>query len=139
MKLHALILILLFSLLNPTVHGAPVENRLTPAEAAEKVKSGEAILIDVREPAEWTETGVVATAHLLPLSDLRGDRVAWEAFLKENVGRELILYCRSGNRSGQAAQVLAEEGYLTANAGGFPEWVAAAQPLRKVEDPPAEQ
>jgi len=105
---------------------------LTPAEAAKRVAAGTAVLVDVREPAEW-ETGVVATASLLPLSDLRGERKVWKPFLEANKDKEIILYCRTGNRSGQAAALLSAEGKKTANAGAFSAWEAAGQPVRTPE------
>ncbi len=108
----------------------------TPADAAARVAAGTAVLVDVREPAEWDSTGVVASAHLLPLSDLRGARTQWKAFLDGNRDKELILYCRSGNRSGQAATILAAEGFRVANAGGLREWIAAGQPTRQADAPP---
>lgn len=106
---------------------------MPPAEAAQQVAEGHAVLIDVREPGEWASSGVAEPAHLLSLSDLRGDRVHWKSFLAENKDKELILYCRSGNRSGIAARILAKEGYTVANAGGFKGWQAAGLPVRKVE------
>ncbi len=105
---------------------------LDPAEAAKRVAAGTAVLVDCREPVEWA-SGVVASATLLPLSDLRGDRKAWAPFLEANKGKEIIIYCRSGNRAGQAATLLAAEGKTTANAGGFPAWEAAGQPVRTPE------
>lgn len=104
--------------------------RITPAEAAAKVAAGEAILIDVREPGEWKE-GVAAPAVLLSLSDLRGERTEWKAFLEKAGDKPLLLYCRSGNRSGQAAEILAKEGKTVANAGAFKDWEAAGLPTRK--------
>jgi rhodanese-related sulfurtransferase len=102
---------------------------LTPEEIARRVAAGEAVLIDVREPDEWT-AGVAAPALLLPLSDLRGERRQWKAVLEKNRGKELILYCRSGNRSGQAASLLAGEGFRTANGGSFARWSASGQLVR---------
>lgn len=106
-----------------------------PAVAAERVSDGQAILVDVREPEEWLEAGVAEAAYLLPLSDLRGEREKWTEFLREKGDRELLLYCRSGNRSGIAAEILVEEGYKIGNIGGFREWQAAGLPVRRVEDP----
>lgn len=103
-----------------------------PDEAARRVASGEAVLVDVREPEEW-KSGVVAGATLLPLSDLRNDGKNWQAFLAENRDKELILYCRSGNRSGQAAAILDKKGFQTANAGGFKHWKSAGQRVVKPE------
>ena len=108
---------------------------IAPAEAAQRVADGKAVLIDVREPKEWAETGVAAPATLLPLSDLNGDRKQWKGFLEKNRDKELILYCRTGNRSGRAAKLLAEEGYRTLNAGGFQDWQAAHLPTRKIDAP----
>jgi len=110
--------------------GGPVVRRVTSAEAAQLVADGQAVLIDVREPDEWAD-GVAAPAELLALSDLTGSRQTWKAFLEKNRDQELILYCRSGGRSGRAAQLLAREGFHTANAGGFSDWVRAGLPTRR--------
>jgi rhodanese-related sulfurtransferase len=83
----------------------------------------------VREPGEWRD-GVVTGALLLPLSDLRGERAKWRPVLDANRDKELILYCRSGNRSGQAVRILAEEKLKATNAGGFSAWKSAGQPVR---------
>jgi rhodanese-related sulfurtransferase len=104
--------------------------RLAPAEAARRVAAGTAVLVDVREPDEWAATGIVVGAEPLALSDLRGERRAWKPFLSANREREIILYCRSGNRSGQAASLLAAEGFRTANAGGLRDWIAAGQKVQ---------
>jgi rhodanese-related sulfurtransferase len=102
--------------------------RFTPAECAARVRSGEAVLIDVREPKEWT-AGVAELAVLLPLSDLTGRRKRWKPFLAAHDGRELLLYCGAGVRSAMAAKTLAAEGFKTGNAGGYPEWVSAGWPV----------
>jgi len=102
---------------------------LTPEGIARRVAAGEAVLIDVREPDEWT-AGVAAPALLLPSSDLRGERRQWRAVLEKNRDKELILYCRSGNRSGQAAALLAGEGFRVANGGSFARWSASGQLVR---------
>jgi len=110
---------------------------VTPAEAAALVAEGKALLVDVREPAEWAETGVAAPALLLSKSDFDGARKDWAAFL-ENVGdRQVILYCRSGRRSGIVAAALAEQGLKVANAGGFSAWKDAGLPTRESGQAPA--
>jgi rhodanese-related sulfurtransferase len=98
--------------------------RVPPTEAAARVRRGGAILVDVREPHEWS-AGYADGAALLPLSDLTGDRTQWGPFLKQNAGRELLLYCAAGGRSALAAKRLVSEGFKAANAGGFGAGVAA--------------
>jgi len=127
------------NLLNPLLSlfsssGAGVR-RVQPAEAAQLVRDKKALLVDVREPAEWSG-GVALPATLLALSDLTGARRDWKPFLDKNRDKELIFYCRSGARSGHAARLLASEGFRTANAGGFSDWQAAGLPIRKPIEPP---
>ena len=92
--------------------------KIDPAVALEKVATGGALLIDVREPSEWT-AGVVDGALLLSLSDLRGPLALWAKELDAAKGRELVLYCRSGNRSGIAGAILEKEGWPVWHAGGY--------------------
>lgn len=102
---------------------------LSPAEADKLVASGDAVLVDVREPSEWS-AGVAAPAFLLPLSDLRGAREFWKPVLEKNRGKKFILYCASGARSGIAAGLLRQEGFDAINGGGFGGWRAAGLPVR---------
>lgn len=107
--------------------------RVDASEAARLVEGG-ALLIDVREPAEWMETGVAAPALLLPLSDFEGGRDGWKPFLAGPAkDKTLVLYCRSGNRSGRVAAALAKEGYQVVNGGAFKDWEAAGLPVRKLQ------
>ena len=109
--------------------------KISPADAAQQVAAGKAVLVDVREPAEWTDTGVAAPAALLPKSDFDGARKLWAPFLEQNAGKQIILYCHSGRRAGQIAQVLVAEGHQVANAGGLKDWQAAGLPTRPVAKP----
>lgn len=107
--------------------------KISPDDAAVLVANGQAVLIDVREAAEWASTGVAAPALLLAKSDFDGAQTEWKPFL-ENIdqSKTVILYCRSGNRSGKIADVLAKQGFKVANAGGMNEWQKAGLPVRRV-------
>ncbi len=122
----------LFSLFVVAVFAAEVP-KITPQDAAALVTAGKAVLIDVREPAEWAESGVAAPAVLLPKSDFDGDQKLWKDFLAKSGDKQLILYCRSGHRAGVVGAALAGKGLRTATAGGFKDWEAAGLPTRKVE------
>jgi rhodanese-related sulfurtransferase len=103
---------------------------VSPQEAQAAIAAGSAVLVDVREPAEW-RAGVAAPAELLSLSDLRGARRQWAPFLKRNRDKQILLYCLSGARSGSAAAALKAEGFNAANLGGFSRWAASGLPTRK--------
>ncbi len=123
-------LLAVFLLSTAAVVAADVK-KIAPADAAKRVLAGQAVIVDVREPAEWAETGVASPAVLLPMSDFNGERKLWKHFLKNNSNKEIILYCRSGHRAGIVAAKLAEEGKNVANAGAFKDWQAAGLPVRQ--------
>ena len=74
------------------------------AQVVSDVQSG-AQLIDVRTLEEF-EAGHIDGASLLPLQDIERD-----IFPATSKTTKLYLYCRSGNRSAQAKQVLETAGY----------------------------
>lgn len=104
--------------------------RQSPAECAQRVRSGEALLVDVREPGEWA-AGVADRAALLPLSDLNGARTHWKPFLAKAGKKEILLHCASGMRSGLAAKTLIAEGFHAANTGGLTDWREAGWSIKK--------
>ena len=109
---------------------------ITPAEAAQLVADGKAVIIDVREPVEWAESGVAAPAVLLPKSEFdAGLAGEWQDFLAKVGDKQIITYCRSGRRSAAVAEALAAKGHKVANAGPFDAWKAAGLPTRKSTEP----
>ena len=102
--------------------------RVSPAECAARVRAGEALLVDVREPTEWL-SGVAESAALLPMSDLNGARTLWRDFLAQVGQREVLTYCAVGARSGIVARILVSEGVRAANAGALAEWRSAGWPI----------
>jgi phage shock protein E len=86
------------------------------------------VIVDVRTPAEFAQ-GHVPGAINIPvdqvanrLSELAGAR-----------NKDIVLYCRSGKRAGQAAEVLKSNGFnkLLHMEGDMPKWEAAKLPVEK--------
>jgi rhodanese-related sulfurtransferase len=87
-------------------------------------------IIDVRTQPEFTgELGHIAGAQLKPLQDI-GNWVSQIDSLKDQT---IILVCRSGNRSGQAANYLAKRGFkhLINVKGGMIDWNKNQYPIEK--------
>ncbi len=80
-------------------------------------KEGEIILLDVRQPQEY-RSGHLAGALLIPLPELP-DRTGELDGLKQ-----ILVYCRAGNRSRSAAALLLTEGFSTVYSldGGISAW-----------------
>ena len=89
------------------------------SETAKKLAAAKDILLlDVRTPGEWKDQHIRGSLHI-PLQELR-HRLAE---LKKYQQREIICYCRSGNRSLAAAALLKNHGFRAANMrGGIIEW-----------------
>ena len=66
-----------------------------------------ALLLDVRTQTEWEQDGHLENATLIPHTELeaRGEELPSE---KDSM---ILLYCRSGNRSQDAAQTLLDLGF----------------------------
>lgn len=93
---------------------------ITVEELKAKLDTGESIhLVDVREPHEHAEFNIGGL--LLPLGRVQVMQVDEIDELKE---QPLYVYCRSGNRSGQACLILETLGYknLINVAGGMLAW-----------------
>lgn len=87
-----------------------------------RIDAGETMnIIDVREPHENADFNIGGT--LLPLGHIQSMMVDEIEDLKD---QELIVYCRSGNRSGQACMILETMGFTnTVNlVGGMMNWEA---------------
>jgi rhodanese-related sulfurtransferase len=73
-----------------------------------EVTAGKAVLVDVREQAEW-DNGHLTVAQLVPLSLLSKDGAVIPASLPKD--KPLYLHCRSGGRCLKAAEILKAKGY----------------------------
>ncbi len=95
----------------------PPEWEVTPKELAGKRGSQDIIILDVREPMEW-DIGHIDGAVQIPLREL-------SARLSElDREREVVAYCRSGQRSAMALRILHEAGFAKAKhlRGGLLAW-----------------
>lgn len=108
---------------------APAENlpastweEISVAEAEARYSAG-AFMLDVRQPEEWDEVHIPG-ATLIPLGELP------QRLGELPKDQEIVVYCRSGNRSQSGAEILAKNGFsgVTSMAGGITEWSAAGYP-----------
>jgi rhodanese-related sulfurtransferase len=89
-------------------------------EVKKRLDAGEKLnLVDVREPEETAEFNIGGIA--LPLGHIQ--RMETDS-IDDLKNEEVILYCRSGNRSGTAALFLDQIGFKNTKnlTGGMLEW-----------------
>jgi len=93
---------------------------ITPEELKQRIDAGEELhIVDVREPHERAEFNIGGT--LVPLGHIQAMQVDELEELKD---QEVIVYCRSGNRSGQACMLLETMGFTNVKnlTGGMLKW-----------------
>jgi rhodanese-related sulfurtransferase len=96
---------------------------LAPARTEELVRDGAAKLVDVRTPDEH-EAGHIPGDVLISFDQLK-DRAGE---LPQDA--PVVVYCRSGDRSGAAAQALRASGYDAYSIeGGLLAWIEQGLPL----------
>ena len=93
--------------------------QISQEEAKEMMDTQEVIILDVREQDEY-DSGHIPDSVLLPVGTIDGDAAA--AVIPEKDSTVLV-YCRSGNRSKQASEKLADLGYTNiVEFGGINDW-----------------
>ena len=103
----------------PAATAAVEYKKISAADAKARMDSGDAIVIlDVRTQEEY-DAGHIAGAILVPNETISDKQPA----LLPDLNAEILVYCRSGNRSAQAAKKLIAIGYTNvADFGGIIDW-----------------
>ena len=95
-------------------------NNITVEELKKRLDAGEELhIVDVREPHERVDFNI-GGIHI-PLGQIQSMQIDDIEDMKD---KEVILYCRSGNRSGQAAMFLDAMGFKNTKnlVGGILAW-----------------
>ena len=102
----------------------------TPAQAAQMLERGDAMILDVRGHAEWGAGHVPGVANI-PVGYLADHIDA----LRSN--RPLIVHCQGGARSSIAASLLESKGLTNVVnlVGGYAAWVGAGLPVESENTP----
>ena len=104
---------------------ASANTALSPFEATQKMNDGEAVIIDVRDDAEY-KGGHLLNARNFPVGKFDERMHELEKFKD----KEVLVYCDSGMRSTRALAKLKKNGFtsLFSLAGGLTAWEKANLP-----------
>ena len=100
-----------FALIAGATHAEP---DLGAPEAAARAQSGQLVLIDIRTPPEWKETGLAKGAKQVNMLHPQGARGFVDQLLGEVNGDRsapIALICRTGNRTTQVQRYLQSQGF----------------------------
>ena len=101
--LPALVALLLIA---PPAHAQQV---YAAQPSAQQLVDTPALLVDIRRPEEWVQTGVLPNAVLLTYEHFSSPEEFLDALAPHmQPGQPVALICRTGNRTSRAARALAE-------------------------------
>ena len=96
-----------------------IYRQITQQEARQMMDEQDVLILDVREQHEY-DSGHIPGAILLPVGTITEETAAQIIAAKDTV---VLIYCRNGNRSKQAAAALADLGYTELyEFGGISTW-----------------
>lgn len=97
--------------------------RIDAAAAAELIAARTAVVLDVRQNAEWKRGHIQGAVHI-PLAQLSS------RMNQLPNGKTIVTVCQSGHRSAPAARTLRRAGHEVVNLrGGINAWTRAGLPL----------
>jgi rhodanese-related sulfurtransferase len=104
--------------------------KITPEQAAEMIKAGNTLILDVRDAPEVSASGKIFGAVNVSrgMLEFRADPDSPYHDKNFDKSKTMILYCASGGRSALAGKLLKDMGYEKVyNVGGFKDWTGAVE------------
>ncbi|MHB8920623.1 MAG: rhodanese-like domain-containing protein [Halothiobacillus sp.] len=127
LSLAALVLTIML-LANEMTRGLQKFRDLSAAELARMIGRENVLLLDVRETDEFRGEHIKGARHMA-----LGTLAAKLGELESHKADQILLYCRSGNRSASAANMLVKAGFPNVGhlAGGIIAWKAESYPVAR--------
>ena len=118
-------LMLVWSFLGNRIRGI---KDVSCAEALQMINRKNALVLDVREESEY-KSGHILNAKWIPLGKLSDRTGELERYREQDI----VVVCRSGNRSANACALLVKKGFAQAvnMSGGVMAWQKSNLPLEK--------
>lgn len=118
---------------------AAAADTMSASEAFERASRGEIVLVDIRAPAEWRETGIASVAEPISMHE-PGFLDRLERAVGGNRARRIALICATGGRSAWLRVQLLARGFRNVAdvaegmAGGRQGagWIRAGLPVRRI-------
>jgi len=132
LKTTTTLFIVLFIIGFISVSGNATENKayqnLDAKETFELIHNKQPLILDVRTPREFA-AGHIKDSILIPVQVLNTDYIK----IIDHKKGPILVYCRSGNRSVTASNILAKKGFkkLYNLKGGIKDWVNKGYPTQK--------
>lgn len=121
-----------------TISGMAAD-RISAVEAYDMATRGDILLVDVRRPSEWRESGVAAPANTISMHQ-RGFLEKLSRLQAEHPGKPVALICATGGRTAFLQEEFAKRGLgpvIDVSEGMFgngraPGWLKRGLPIKQL-------
>lgn len=123
-----LVVVLILLIKTEFEHQSGKASQLNPVNAIRVMNNEEALVLDVRDSAEFGK-GHIKDAKNIPFSSLKDKLKS----LAKHKDKAVLAYCNNGAVSNKACKVLQREGFTNVHniAGGINSWLDAKLPVTK--------
>lgn len=107
-------LVLVVTLLASGAARAASEDTVSADVAFAELQAGDIVLVDIRRPEEWRQTGVAQGAkriNMLHPKGLQGFAQELYAAVDQDLSAPIVLICRTGNRTSRLQPILKQAGF----------------------------
>ena len=121
------------------ITAAPAAQTIDAPGALSEVEAGKMVLLDIRSPQEWKDTGIAAVAMPLTMHN-SGFLTGFQKIVADNPSKKIGVICATGGRTAWMQAELAKlglsvvdvsEGMLGNKFG--PGWIARGLAMKKVQ------
>ncbi len=113
---------------------------LSAPEALKRAEAGQLVLVDIRQPDEWKQSGIASLAVPLSMQD-RGFLDGLSKIRSDNPGKEIAIICATGGRSAYLQRELEKRGLgsvIDVSEGMFGNgreagWIKRGLPMKQVQ------
>ena len=125
MKVAIIVLLVIILTVGAAIVYASSPESISPLEAQKLMTANQAVVVDVRELDEVI-TGTIKNSINIPMSLMSNNKLSFDNQIEKlPKDKTVIVFCRSGRRSGIVGNILLKKGFKVLNLGGYEDWKSA--------------
>lgn len=125
MKVAIIVMLVIILAVGAGIVYANSPDSVTPLDAQKLIAANQAVVVDVREIDEVI-TGTIQNSINIPMSHMSNNKSSFDNQIEKlPKNKTVIVFCRSGRRSGIVGSILKKKGFKVLNLGGYEDWKKA--------------
>jgi rhodanese-related sulfurtransferase len=125
MKIAIVVMLIIILAVGAGIVYASSPDSISPLDAQKLLATNQAVVVDVREIDEVL-TGTIKNSINIPMSHMSNNKSSFDNQVEKlPKDKTVIVFCRSGRRSGIVGGILKKKGFKVLNLGGYEDWKKA--------------